>query len=246
MSKEETLSLGGVSSGRHSIVGTLAERLRSMKGQLAIRVIDEMFDNDPFWIERFAARGRRHSEEDIGFHVDYVVQALIARDPGVLERYARWLQSVLTTRGMCSLHLDESYERLDRAIVDTVGSDFCTTYLDAARKALFYDAGTLARAIQDAAPRLIVVAQRAAPTSRLRDLEHHVSYLADAVFLDRPALFESYVTFAKELFGRHREGGAEHAIETFRVLESAIRDDESLLKDAQAAALKIFSSARSR
>jgi hypothetical protein len=219
------------SPARLSVSSTLAERLKTIKGQLAVRVIDEMYE-DPFWIERFAARGRRHSEEDIGFHVDYLVQAVIAHDPGVLERYARWLQSVLTTRGMCSRHLEESFERLDRAVTESMGSDFGTSYLEAARRALLYESGTLAREIQDQARHLSSQATATLPAGKPRDFEHHLSYLADAIALDKPSLFETYVTFCTDHYGRHREGGAEYAAQTFATLRKVIANDAAHLSEA--------------
>ena len=71
----------------------LIERLRRDKHALAERVIEDMYV-DPFWNERFAARGRKHSTDDLGFHVDYLIQAAEGNDPGVMERYRASSQRV--------------------------------------------------------------------------------------------------------------------------------------------------------
>src|SRR3954447_8919885 len=124
---------------------------------LSASVIAAMYEH-PFWLERFGERGRKFATEDGQQHVAYLVQAVVAHDPAVLTRYARWLRSALTTRGMCSRHLEENFERLARAIGATVeDAAVATEYLREPRLALRYDANP-ARELQDATPRFAAAA----------------------------------------------------------------------------------------
>lgn len=170
----------------------LIARLRKEKDTLAERVIEDMYD-DPFWHERFAARGRMHSVQDLGFHVDYLIQAVEANDAGVMERYARWLQGLLTTRGMCTLHLADSFGRLAGAI----GDPSARRYVNAGRMALLYDGGA-ARAIQE---RIRDVITCGAPGS-IEDTTYHLSYLADAIALGQPKVFLDHVTWLASFLKR--------------------------------------------
>jgi hypothetical protein len=98
-------------------MSALARALEERDAAITQKVVDAMFQN-PFWASRFPDRGRRFSEEDGLDHLSYVRQALEAKDPEIFVRYARWLQPVLTRRGMCSRHLAESFERLAQALPD--------------------------------------------------------------------------------------------------------------------------------
>lgn len=227
----------------------LVDRLRQEKGRLAVAVVDEMFTN-PFWIERFARRARKHSEEDLAFHVDYVVQALIARDAGVVERYARWLQSVLVSRGMCTIHLSDSFARLSRVIRETIpGGQACTSYLDAAVAALRYEDG-FARELQDASARLVAVAVQRFHAARPDDVAawgergrklceedaaYHLAYLADALALDRGDLFVAYVGWAFA-FHERRNARGERVASMLGILSAAVAEDAALSGGLRAAA----------
>jgi hypothetical protein len=96
-------------------VPRLVALLRTHAGRLNGRVVAEMYEN-PFWEDRFGARGRRFAKEDGESHVANLVVALEGRSPPMLASYARWLQRVLTTRGMCSRQLAENFQRLAAAI----------------------------------------------------------------------------------------------------------------------------------
>lgn len=152
--------------------------------ELSRRVVAEMYE-DPFWQERFGERGRRYAEQDGQYHVSYLVSALALSNPDILTGYARWLQSLLVSRGMCSRHIAENFERLARAIaIEVPDAEPAIAMLHAAREALRYDAG-LARELQDRSEALVdAAAAHQDPPSIPRD--HAVSllaYLADAMAL---------------------------------------------------------------
>lgn len=186
--------------------GALIARLEAAAEALTERVLIEMYAN-PFWLERFGERAR-HGRTDGRYHVQYLVEALRADSANVIEQYARWLQQVLTTRGMCTRHLDDNFARLGVAIADTlVDAQPAVALLDAARAALRYPSGPprelqdRAEAVAGAAAAALYAAHpdwlaRWGEAGRARcvdDLVYHLHYAADALALGTPTLFTSHV-----------------------------------------------------
>jgi hypothetical protein len=182
----------------------LADRLEARRDELARAALAVMLNHE-FWQARFGERARRHGLQDGLYHVAYLCEALRAGSPAPLEHYARWLQGVLTTRGMCSRHLADNFATLAEAIgrADVAEAEPAFRYLARATEALRYD-DEAPRAVQDASWALAggVVAALAEPgwteAQRARhvdDLRYHIDYLADAVALARPQLFAAYVAF---------------------------------------------------
>lgn len=194
-------------------LSALADRLEARREELARAALAVMLQN-PFWEARFGERARRHGLQDGLYHVAYLCEALRAGAPATLEHYARWLQGVLTTRGMCTRHLADNLATLAEAIrrADVVEAEPAFRYLAQASEALRYPDGP-ARAVQDAGVALaFAVAQAMAEPGwtdeqRARwvdDLRYHVDYLADAVALARPQLFAAYVAFIAEFLEQRR------------------------------------------
>lgn len=233
----------------------LARRLEQSASALSARVVKEMYE-DRFWMVRFGQRGLEHSQQDGRFHISYLVQALIASDPGVLTRYARWLRSLLTTRGMCTHHLAENFERLARATQEQVlDSAPAVEYLRAACASLIDEAGP-ARELQLASERIAarICAREAGPPPSARatprrdaraELLHLLSYLADALSLGRTEHFLAHVRWLRGFLPR--EGMSDGQLEAWlEALAGCVADDGSLspglrsaagsaLRDAQAA-----------
>jgi hypothetical protein len=229
-----------------SEVQELADKLRERSKEIAARVTDAMYQN-PFWNERFGERGRRRAEEDAGYHVEYLAQALTARDAEVMRRYARWLQSVLTTRGMCTRHLDESFERVRAAVAVVVPqAQAASDYMFVARQALLYPAAS-GRELQLASARLAVAVadelhhrhpewsarwgERGAAQC-LDDIGYHLSYLADALALARSAELESYLVFIDGFLARRGVGG-EHLRQTVQAIAEHVTRDDALSRDTR-------------
>lgn len=228
---------------------TLVQRLETQGLQISARVIAEMYEN-PFWNERFGERGRRHADQDGDYHLSYLIQALVAKDVAVITGYARWLQSVLTTRGMCTRHLADNFERLERAIGQEIEDAApATEYLRQARAALHYDGGPgrelqdLADVVTDAAvdalygrhPDWLARWGEAGQRSCREDIQCHLSYLSDALAQGRPALFVAYTAWIDD-FLRRRDTPAEHLQETLRVLSQLLSQQAPLSQDARTAA----------
>jgi hypothetical protein len=184
----------------------ISDQIEARAAALAIVALDDVY-KDSFWDERFGARGRRFAAEDGNYHVTYLVESLRAKNPEPLVRYARWLQSVLTSRGMCSRHLDDHFESLARAIAnDPIDApEEALRFIASAREALVYDHGPQ-REVQLAAPKLAqrateimeqrrsltaqAEADRAMPTS---GFDYILSYLADAIALQNPRIFADHL-----------------------------------------------------
>src|SRR5688500_6627102 len=77
------LGSGAPTAARRGRMSTLAERIGAKASELGRRAIVEMYQN-PFWQERFGARGREMSEKDSQCHLSYLMQALSASQPDVL------------------------------------------------------------------------------------------------------------------------------------------------------------------
>lgn len=150
---------------------------------LTTRVLEEQY-RDPFWHARFGERADKHGRQDGNFHLQYLAQALASDDPNVMHNYARWLQQVLTTRGMCTRHLAENFDRLAAAIADAIpDSEPAVAMLRAATTALQYD-DHAARRVQ----------QLTGATPEEREL---LAYAADAIALRMPSVFTNHVAWRK-------------------------------------------------
>ena len=200
----------------------LAAQLDAAADRLTRKVLAAMY-TDPFWHERFGERADRHGQKDGRFHIDYLIQALHAGDPTILENYARWLQPVLTSRGMSTRHLADNFALLAGAIRDEAwrDGDAAIRLLDGARAALEYPHAP-ARDIQRAAPALAavaadVLAARSADrtpwravtgeASRARCVDELVTlalYVADAIALADPAVFTRHAVWLAGFLDRHQ------------------------------------------
>ena len=185
----------------------LASRIEAHADALAERTLVRMYEN-PFWEARFGERGRRFAAQDQHHHIRHLVIALRIGGPETMGGYARWLQVVLTSRGMCSRHLADNFAGVAEAISTGIDRpEPALAYLRAAEAALRYDDGP-ARAVQEAIPVLAEEAVSAlanrhpewlgrwgeASYARCQDdVVYHLSYLADSLALERPDLFTSYV-----------------------------------------------------
>lgn len=216
----------------------LAELLEALAPVLVQRSLDRMYQN-PFWDERFGARGRSFAEQDGRYHITYLAEALRQESPETLVNYARWLQGVLTTRGMCTRHISENFQRLADEIAAAAEEPRpALAYLAQADAALFYGDGP-ARAVQELAEQVAAEAaaliyrrhpdwlERWGAAGQARcadDMIYHFSYLADSLANQRPELFADYIQWMAGFLAR-RGIPAAHLHESLQVLEELLARD---------------------
>jgi len=189
---------------------TPADWIESRVDDLASRAFAGMY-RDPFWDARFGERGRRHALEDQRHHLRHLILALRLERPEMMEEYARWLQVVLTSRGMCSRHLADNFTLLATLVEseNPASVDPARHYLEDAIQALIYADGPAGAVHETMEPLIdrtelrLFTAERTGPRvsadlrSRSRnDLAHMLSYLADALALGKPDLFVGHVRWA--------------------------------------------------
>ncbi|MBZ4395250.1 hypothetical protein OWM54_19855 [Myxococcus sp. MISCRS1] len=179
-----------------------SRQLAARADAIAQASVEPMYQ-DPFWEARYGPeRARRFGDEDARFHVRYLVQSLDEQRPSVMEGYARWLRTLLVSRGMSTFHLDANFAGLASALEAEGWGPGTEPYehVRAAREALRYPEGP-SRTLQDDAAEL----SRAA-TARLalyltqedrprleEELRLQLSYLADALDADKPELMADHV-----------------------------------------------------
>jgi hypothetical protein len=162
-------------------VSEIEAQLRHAEPRLTARVVHEMYGN-PFWQARFGERGRDRSGKDGGYHLTYVIEALAAGDPRSFVEYARWLREVLVSRGMCSFHLIDNFERLARAIDDE-------PWTERARASAILRAGAAALRHADGDAGAVDAARIDHALDEVR------SFLSDALAAGTPRNLIDYVVF---------------------------------------------------
>jgi hypothetical protein len=188
--------------------------IESQIDNLASEAFAGMYTN-PFWDARFGERGRRYALEDQRHHLKHLIMALNLNRPEVLTEYAKWLQVVLTSRGMCTRHLADNFILLGD-LLDASGPSMvhpARRYLEMAVGALMYQEGpegalhTAAETLVDDA---IASLFREQGTAEIRgdealvqsrdDVSYHLSYLADALALGKSELFTAHVCWTEGFF----------------------------------------------
>lgn len=174
----------------------LSDWLALHGGPISVAVIDAMYVDDPFWLERFGENGRKFAREDGGFHIRHLVTALDVERDEVMVSYARWLRSVLVARGMASFHLADNFRRLAVALAEAAPmSTFAATKaLDAGVSALAYDSQLSQR--QDELAAQWLGALGVEPTTEHRtDATTLFSFVADTVAMPKARSLTGYVAY---------------------------------------------------
>ena len=187
-----------------------AATILAQRTLLAEAVVAEMYRN-PFWQARYGDRGKIRALEDAGLNLDNLAAVLRLGIVAELGYHYRWLRDVLVVRGMCSRHVQETMAAMCRALTAALPADQADTgcaWLRVAEGTLLYDhpfaqalapreAAVIAGALQRLGKRG-GARPPAAPdidSREGRDLRYHLSYLTDALALDRPDLFISYAAW---------------------------------------------------
>ncbi len=184
----------------------LEARLRAAALELNLAAVDEEY-HDPFWWDRFGERGRRFALEDGMHHFSYVAEAVAAESPALLVKYARWLRSVLVSRGMCSEHLAEGLRIRARRVGERwPDAAPAVAAFAAAEASLQYTDGPAAplAGVDVAGPAAALASTWALPAEDIAHaLRALLSYLADALAANEPEILLAHVEW-REGFDRRR------------------------------------------
>jgi hypothetical protein len=185
-----------------------AAAILAQRQLLAQTVVAEMYRN-PFWLARYGDQGKIRALEDAGLNLDNLAAVLRLGIVAELGYHYRWLRGVLVVRGMCSRHVQETMEGMCRALNGALPADQAQVgcaWLRAADATLVYDhpfaqaLAPLEDAVVAGALQRLAASTGSARSPDIdsregRDLRYHLSYLTDALALDRPDLFTSYAAW---------------------------------------------------
>lgn len=215
-------------------VTDLATQLNERAADLASRVNDTLY-RDPFWEARFGARGREFAQSDGVENIAYLARSVRYGSSAFLENHLLWLRTVLSTRGMCTMHIQVAFAVLRELLLDSgmEGIEQALDHLDAAVAALAYADGPPARIQKDAETLATSVAgnlltqhpafgdQLPAPVQDTvrRDTLYILSYLSDSLALGRPDILRDHVSWLSSnvrVLGRP-DGYIEELVRTLRL-----------------------------
>jgi methanogenic corrinoid protein MtbC1 len=92
----------------------LAQKLASVRQNVARAITEEFFVNHPDWGVRYGDRGRQFCTADACFHMEFLAGAIEAGSPEAFADYARWTARMLGARGIAAHTLDENFAQLEK------------------------------------------------------------------------------------------------------------------------------------
>lgn len=228
----------------------LAQRILDAAPELnAAAVADE--NHDPFWRARYGDRGQRFMLADGVHHFQYLAESVRAGSPHGLEKYVRWLRSVLVFRGMCSEHLADGLRIRAHHIAARGWRDAwrAVDLLHTAAASLIYTQPDAAGLVPSAGGPPLPPLQGLARAHDLSeadvafDARHLLSYLADALAFERPAFLLDHLAW-RAPFERSRGRPAPYLPALLAALVPHVDGHASELLRAAAASLTAAEEAR--
>ncbi|MDQ2999373.1 MAG: hypothetical protein M3R61_20255 [Chloroflexota bacterium] len=206
--------------------------IEAVRDRLVDAVLANMYPN-PFWDDRYGARGRALCQEDNHHHLNYLIAAIRTHSPDSMAAYYKWLQILLVSRGMCTYHIRQNMERME---------DHLRALLPAAWPAIkpYHQAGYAGLAYAQPACQALAAhaaqiaeattaqmyatnpfwEQQFGPRGRAlcrEDNLYHLAYLQDAVGVNAPDRFGSYLDWLTGFLGR-RGLAADHLHADLQIL----------------------------
>ncbi|WP_456277674.1 hypothetical protein [Bacillus sp. AK128] len=80
-------------------------------------VVEDIYQAYPELLERFGERGRMKCREDNQHHFHHLELAFTLNNQLVFLDYTKWLNSLLTSRGMKSEHIIDNFARIQAVIL---------------------------------------------------------------------------------------------------------------------------------
>jgi len=117
-----------------SIERDLGEMIRKERGAIASAIARRHYEGRPAACDPSAGEGWEKSIRDVGYHLSYLVEALLAEDPALFVAYAQWAQVLFDNLGFPShvmpatveIMRDVLEQRIPPSAQPTIG-----TYLEA-------------------------------------------------------------------------------------------------------------------
>ena len=104
-------------------MNALALILERDESSLVDSIIECMLNEKPDMYERYSEEGPKRTREDVAFHLQHLVAALIAEDPEMFSDYYAWLLGVLLPRGIVMEDIDINFRCMQQVIRDRYGDD---------------------------------------------------------------------------------------------------------------------------
>lgn len=187
-----------------SLVQSACDIIESASPMLVNAVLVDLYQNS-FWNARYEEDGIARARSEAQDHIHNLIAAIQAGEVDVYAGYWANYRLMMVQRGASTHHVHE--------VIDSTACEVGLTLRDgfplaepcfaAAHRALAYD-HPACRALSDCCEAILerALARVKVPqgSSRLyrRDLRYCLSYLEDAVALDRPELFRQYLGFARQ------------------------------------------------
>lgn len=117
--------MAGLSAGSRA-----AAALAEQKEAIARSVTGLLYAEMPWLVDKYGERGRLKCLQDMRYNLEYLAPAVELDDPELFVRYARWVDSVLRSRGVPTGELARSFQlmasdvaaRLPRDEAETVAA----------------------------------------------------------------------------------------------------------------------------
>jgi methanogenic corrinoid protein MtbC1 len=92
----------------------LAQKILSVKQDVARAISDAFFLANPEWMARYGQRGRDFCTADAGLHIDFLSGAIEAGSPEAFADYGRWTSRMLAARQISAHTLEENFVQLEK------------------------------------------------------------------------------------------------------------------------------------
>jgi len=104
-------------------MNALALVMERDESSLVDSVLDCMLKEKPDMYERYSEDGPKRTREDVAYHLQHLVAALIAEDSEMFSDYYAWLLGVLLPRGIVMEDIDINFTCMHQVLTERYGDD---------------------------------------------------------------------------------------------------------------------------
>lgn len=87
--------MAGVTAGERA-----AEKVLARKEEMAARITEAMYRDDPDLLTRHGERGRAKCLQDMRYNLEHLAPALALDEPDMFRKYVSWLVELLAAHGV--------------------------------------------------------------------------------------------------------------------------------------------------